>query len=140
MQFDWTLALPMTLLIVYFIFILQRYSWRICAWRRSHISASAPSPARCAERGCVVWLQTSAFASRRTSPSRAPSTSVASSLVLAQEQPVRAMAPHPVCPAAALTVQRCLVVSVYWQRRRLMRRSRMPVRASWHHCASNVRA
>ena len=29
MQFDWTLALPMTLLLVYFLFILQRYCWRI---------------------------------------------------------------------------------------------------------------
>jgi len=29
MQFDWTLALPMTLLIVYFLFILQRYYIRI---------------------------------------------------------------------------------------------------------------
>ena len=30
MQFDWTLALPLTLLLVYFLFILQRYCWRIC--------------------------------------------------------------------------------------------------------------
>ena len=29
MQFDWTLALPCTLLIVYFLFILQRHWWRI---------------------------------------------------------------------------------------------------------------
>ena len=29
MQFDWTLALPITLLLVYFLFILQRYVWRI---------------------------------------------------------------------------------------------------------------
>ena len=29
MQFDWTLALPMTLLIIYFLFILYRYYWRI---------------------------------------------------------------------------------------------------------------
>jgi len=29
MQFDWTLALPVTLLLAYFLFILQRYCWRI---------------------------------------------------------------------------------------------------------------
>jgi len=39
MQFDWTLSLPMTLLIIYFLFILQRYYWRI--YRRFRLPAEA---------------------------------------------------------------------------------------------------
>ena len=37
MQFDWTLAMPMTLLIIYFLFILHRYYWRI--YRRFRLPA-----------------------------------------------------------------------------------------------------
>ena len=39
MQFDWTLALPITLLLVYFLFMLQRYCWRI--YRRFRLPADA---------------------------------------------------------------------------------------------------
>jgi len=39
MQFDWTLSLPMTLLILYFLFILQRYYWRI--YRRFRLPSEA---------------------------------------------------------------------------------------------------
>mmetsp|Transcript_18999 Transcript_18999/g.48621 ORF Transcript_18999/g.48621 Transcript_18999/m.48621 type:complete len:243 (-) Transcript_18999:409-1137(-) len=39
MQFDWTLAMPMTLLIIYFLFILHRYYWRI--YRRFRLPAES---------------------------------------------------------------------------------------------------